>query len=200
MDYRLTYRTQLLRSTDGLSYPGSFAANTSIFSIDGGFDSKSEAFAISAAATRPVRCAWRPASLGKTSKMPKVEGDIWIANHAVVAGSCWTIANPLWRKSATSFSLPGLASRRTHKATLTSVIVGSSEKVLSLGQRRFGPTLPIFAEFERKIQLSLLYSPVKKGTRKFPGAIIVYFFQKRSGLIGSLPPFRPCFSRSQTGI
>ena len=40
----------------GWSNPyGNFAANTEIFSIDGGFESNSPAFAINAAATFPCR-------------------------------------------------------------------------------------------------------------------------------------------------
>jgi len=38
-------------------YPGSLAARTSTFSIDGGCENRSAAFAISAAATRPARWA-----------------------------------------------------------------------------------------------------------------------------------------------
>ncbi|HEY6885060.1 MAG TPA: hypothetical protein VI278_13585 [Nitrososphaeraceae archaeon] len=53
----------------------------------GGFAKSSEAFSASAAATRPDRCACRPESSGKASKMPNVDGPIRVANQAVVAGS-----------------------------------------------------------------------------------------------------------------
>src|SRR5215472_9823827 len=56
-----------------LSSYGNFAASTSIFSITGGLARSSEALAISAAATLPDKCACRPASSGKASKMPKVD-------------------------------------------------------------------------------------------------------------------------------
>ena len=82
-------------------------------SIDGGFASSSAAFAINAAATRPERCACRPASSGNASKMPKVDGPIRIANQAVVAGSSCTIASPPFKNDSTSFSFPGFASSRT---------------------------------------------------------------------------------------
>src|SRR3954451_19332283 len=50
--------------------------------------------------------------------MPKVEGLRRRANQAIVAGSSSTIARPPRRKSATSSSLPGFASKRTSNATL----------------------------------------------------------------------------------
>ena len=43
------------RERDCNFYPGIFAASTSTFSIDGGLDSNSDAFAISAAAIGPLR-------------------------------------------------------------------------------------------------------------------------------------------------
>ena len=43
--------------------------------------------AMSAAATRPERCACRPASSGNASKLPKVDGPSRSANQAVVSGS-----------------------------------------------------------------------------------------------------------------
>ena len=54
----------------GTAQPGSFAASTSTFSIDGGFASRSAALAMSAAATRPDKWACLPASSGNASKMP----------------------------------------------------------------------------------------------------------------------------------
>ena len=71
----------------GAGYPGSFAASTSTFSMTGGLARRSPAFAMSAAATRPDRCAWRPGSSGNASKMPKMRGPRRSANHAIVAGS-----------------------------------------------------------------------------------------------------------------
>src|SRR5678815_756895 len=87
--------------------------------MTGGWLRSSGALAMSAAATRPVRCACLPSSSGNASKMPKVEGPSRIANHAVVDGSSCTIDKPPRRKFSTSFSLPGLASNLTNKATLT---------------------------------------------------------------------------------
>src|SRR5258707_7149185 len=71
----------------GRLHPGTLTARTSTFSMEGGDERSSGALAISAAATRPDRCACRPASSGKASKMPKVEGPRRMANHALVAGS-----------------------------------------------------------------------------------------------------------------
>src|SRR5262249_5641881 len=70
------------------AYFGSLEARTSTFSMTGGLASNSPALAIRAAATRPVKWAWRPASLGKVSKIPKVDVPILIAYQVVVAGSC----------------------------------------------------------------------------------------------------------------
>src|SRR5690349_8192544 len=98
---------------------GNFAASTSTFSMDGGAENSSPAFAIRAAATLPERCACRPASSGKASKIPKVVGPRRIPNHAVVAGSSMTSGRPLMRKFSTALSFPAFASRRTNNATLT---------------------------------------------------------------------------------
>src|SRR5690349_24338046 len=51
--------------------------------------------------------------------MPNVEGPRRIANHAVVAGSSRTIENAWRRKSSTSVSFPGAASRCTNNPTFT---------------------------------------------------------------------------------
>lgn len=77
---RSGYRSQLLlqrcrpsalsRATPGASYAGSFVASTSTFSILGGAENRSGACAIRASATRPDRCASRPESSRKTSKIP----------------------------------------------------------------------------------------------------------------------------------
>ena len=53
----------------------------------GGLASSSGAFAIKAAAIGPDRCAWRPASSLKVSKIPNVEEPIRKANHDIVPGS-----------------------------------------------------------------------------------------------------------------
>ncbi|MGA8084083.1 MAG: hypothetical protein WB988_19700 [Candidatus Nitrosopolaris sp.] len=95
------------------------AARTSTFSIVGGWAKSSDAFAVSAAATRPDRCACRPDSSGKASKIPNVDGPMRIPNHAVVAGSSWTSGSPSRRKLATSSSFPGFASSPMSSATLT---------------------------------------------------------------------------------
>ena len=86
---------------------GSFAARTSTFSMEGGFERRSGALAISAAATFPERCACRPLSSGKASKMANAEVEMRIANHAVVAGSASTMGRPPRRKLSTSFSCAG---------------------------------------------------------------------------------------------
>jgi PAS domain S-box-containing protein len=107
-------------------YAGGFSATTSSCSIVGSSKS-SPVFSLSAAATSPERCAWRPSSSGKASKIPKEEGPNWTANHLTVLGSPSTIDSPWFRKSRTSSSLPGSASRRTRTALLTWVgILGFS--------------------------------------------------------------------------
>src|SRR5262249_27241925 len=103
---------------------------TSIFSMTGAFAKSSGALAISAAATFPERCACRPASSGKASKMPKVEGPMRMANHAIVAGSCSTMARPPRRKLSTSLSLPAFASRRTYKPTFSMRVSPQSRSLL----------------------------------------------------------------------
>jgi hypothetical protein len=96
----------------------SFTSSTSHFSITGAFASKVAAFAINPAATRPFKCACLPASSLNTSKIPKVDGPILIANHSRVSGSSSTIACALRKKLSTSISLPGFASTRASKANL----------------------------------------------------------------------------------
>src|SRR5438874_1583983 len=85
----------------------------------GGWEKSSAALCLRAAATLPERWACRPASSGKASKIPKVDGPSRIANHDVVAGSCCTMERPPRRKLSTSASFPGFASSRTSSATLT---------------------------------------------------------------------------------
>src|SRR5512133_1604172 len=87
--------------------------------MSGGRASSSSAWAISAAATRPDRCDWRPDSSGKTSKMANCESPSRTANHAVVSGSSSASERPLSRNLATSASLPGLASSGTHSPLVT---------------------------------------------------------------------------------
>src|SRR5258706_3232314 len=91
-------------------YAGILAARTATRSIVGGFESSSGAFSLSTAATRPVKCAFLPASSGNASKMPNVDGPSRTPNQTVVAGSASTNARPPRRKVSTSASLPGLAS------------------------------------------------------------------------------------------
>src|SRR6267143_2717019 len=64
-----------------------FAASTSTCSICGGSASNSGALAISAAAIWPARCALRPASSAKASKMPNVAGPNRSANQIGVVAS-----------------------------------------------------------------------------------------------------------------
>src|ERR1700744_1978442 len=73
-------------------------------------------FSISAAATFPLRCASRPSSSSKVSNIANEEGPSWIAYHEIVPGSAFTKGTADRRKSATSFSLPGLASSGTYSA------------------------------------------------------------------------------------
>ena len=54
--------------------------------IAGGLASSSPAFAISAAATLPLRCASRPASSSNVSKIANEDGPSWMANHEIVIG------------------------------------------------------------------------------------------------------------------
>ena len=72
----------------------------------------------SAAAIWPFRCAWRPASSAKASNTPNVEGPNFNANQAVVPDSALASGSALARKSASAASWPGLASRRTNRASL----------------------------------------------------------------------------------
>src|SRR5260370_10632381 len=100
------------------TYFGSLSARISILWIVGGFASNSPAFAISAAATLPLRCASRPASSLNVSKIANDDGPSWMANQATVPGSASTSGSADLRKSATSFSFPGLASSGTYSASL----------------------------------------------------------------------------------
>ena len=63
-----------IRSRSGVAGAAFLSPSTSIGSIVGGLANRSGAFAISAWAIGPVRCAWRPASSSNASKMPKVRG------------------------------------------------------------------------------------------------------------------------------
>src|ERR1700687_3729450 len=94
----------------------------------GGWAKRSAAFSFKAAATRPDKCASLPVSSGKASKMPKVDFPRRIANHATVAGSCWTSERPPRRKSSTSVSFPGFASSRTHSPSFIASAMVSSLK------------------------------------------------------------------------
>src|SRR2546425_7479713 len=89
----------------------------SILWMAGGLASSSPALAISAAATLPLRWALRPASSLKVSNIANDEGPSWIANQVTVPGSASTSGSADFRNSATSFSLPGLASSGTYSAT-----------------------------------------------------------------------------------
>src|SRR6202158_4149785 len=100
------------------TYFGSLSVRISILWIAGGLASNSPAFAINAAATLPLRCASRPASSLNVSKIANDDGPSWIANQVTVPGSALTSGSADLRKSATSFSLPGLASSGTYSATL----------------------------------------------------------------------------------
>src|ERR1700722_10032637 len=73
-------------------------------------------FSINAAATFPLRCASRPASSSKVSNIAKEDGPSLIAYHEIVPGSAFTKGTADRRKSATSFSLSGLASSGTYNA------------------------------------------------------------------------------------
>jgi hypothetical protein len=99
---------------------GTFDARTATFSIVGGWASNSGAFCIKASATRPERCASRPASSPNVSKIPKVDGPSLSANQVVVPGSSWTIDNPACRNCSNSVSLPAFASKRTSNANFGS--------------------------------------------------------------------------------
>src|SRR5205823_8813799 len=98
------------------SYLGSFDAITSIFSIEGDLARRSAAFSIRACATLPFKCASRPESSAKVSKIPYLDGPILIANHDTVFGSASTNACPACKNFSTSASLPGFASSTTHNA------------------------------------------------------------------------------------
>jgi hypothetical protein len=53
-------------------------------------------------------------------KCQRLTGAIWMANHAVVAGSPSTIDRPPRRKSATSFSLPGFGIKTNPQCNMNS--------------------------------------------------------------------------------
>src|SRR5258705_3784353 len=72
------------------TYFGSLSVKISIFWIAGGLTSNSTAFAISAAATLPLRCASRPASSLNVSKIANDDGPSWIANQ--VDSARWATA------------------------------------------------------------------------------------------------------------
>ncbi len=57
------------RATANQDYGGTLEARTSNLPMFGGCDNNSPALAISAAASRPPRCAWREASSGNVSKI-----------------------------------------------------------------------------------------------------------------------------------
>jgi len=66
---------------------------------------RARGFSASAFQTRPARCAPLPASLGKVSKIPKVDGPKRTAKHGLIAGSLCA-------------SFPGFASSRTNSAAV----------------------------------------------------------------------------------
>src|SRR5258705_2006319 len=118
--YRFFRRTAAsAEAADGETrvYFGSLSVRMSILWMAGGLASSSPAFAISAAATLPLRWALRPASSLKVSNIANDEGPSWIANQVTVPGSASTSGSADFRNSATSFSLPGLASRGTYSAS-----------------------------------------------------------------------------------
>src|SRR5260370_26378776 len=110
----------------------------SILWMAGGLASSSPAFAISAAATLPLRWALRPASSSKVSNIANDEGPSWIANQVMVPGSATTSGRADFKNSATSFSLPGLASSGTYSASFDMVnsCNGLTRRVIALCQRQ----------------------------------------------------------------
>lgn len=79
--------------------------------LPGGYRASAGYSAIRAFAMGPARCALRPASSWKASKTPNVLFDRRRANQIGVVVSWRASVRPWARKSATTCSLPGLASR-----------------------------------------------------------------------------------------
>src|SRR5258706_16054271 len=119
-------------------YFGSLSVRMSILWMAGGLASSSPAFAISAAATLPLRWALRPASSLKVSNIANDEGPSWIANQVTVPGSACTSGSADFKNSATSFSFPGLASSGTYSASFDMVnsCNGLTRRVIALCQRQ----------------------------------------------------------------
>ncbi|WP_208022735.1 hypothetical protein [Flavobacterium jejuense] len=57
------------------------------------------------------------------SKIPKVDSPICQPYQFTVSGSSKTSGKALFRKSATSFSFPGLASKRANNANFSMIFV-----------------------------------------------------------------------------
>ncbi len=84
----------------------------------GGELSKVAALAIKAAAIWPFRCAWRPASSAKASNTPKVEGPNFKCEPGGGAGLGVGERQCAGQEVGKRSLLPGLASRRTNRASL----------------------------------------------------------------------------------
>src|SRR5712671_2661647 len=115
-------------------------------STDGGLASISSTRDIRALAMLPARCAWRSSSLAKASKTPNVVGESWRANQIGVVASRFVISTPAARKSATAFSLPGLASSRTNNPHLIVIFLLQSvvTRALQAGGNLLGNPLCLY--------------------------------------------------------
>lgn len=93
-------------------------ARTLVLAISGPLLSSASAFAMSASAILPFRCALRPLSARKVSTMRNV-GGVWSSyfapNHWIVSSSVWTRSYPAPRNVATSSTFSPLATRGTKR-------------------------------------------------------------------------------------
>src|SRR6267378_2263881 len=103
--------------------PCAFAAKISILCTSGAFTNNSCAFANSAFAISPFKCASRPCSSANVSKIPNLAGPIFTAYQAVVPGSFSASGCADFKNSSTSFSFPDLASSCAQIANLFMAIL-----------------------------------------------------------------------------
>src|SRR5579859_2188144 len=104
------YESHQGRHREATNHRPVFDARISGLSICGAFENKSFALANSALAISPFKCALRPFSSAKVSKMPYFPGPIFTAYQLTVPASRSAIGCADFRNSSTSFSFPGLAS------------------------------------------------------------------------------------------
>src|SRR3984957_5028180 len=145
----------------GIQDRADFEARISGLATSGALANNSFAFAKSAFAISPLRCAFRPFSSANVSKMPYLPGPILMAYQLIVSGSRSAIGCADFRNSSTSFSLPGWASSCAQIASFPMF-------VLLLRMRC--PAESFGSKFERKIP-----HRVHNGSRGGPHAASIIF-------------------------